>query len=82
MHDRIGADFFQRRRDVAAVLQIADDEFGGGVHSPAVPLGEVVEDGDRVALFDKLRDAVAPYIAGAAGDEDFHVAAKKAGHVC
>ena len=34
--------------------------------------GEIVEDRDRMAGFEKLLDANAADIAGAAGDEDVH----------
>ena len=72
MHHGVRAGFFKRILDVAAVLQIAHDERGTGVHGPAVPLGEIVKNGDRVSLFDELLDADASDVSGTAGDENSH----------
>ncbi len=69
MHDGLGADALDGGEDGVAVLEIALDQRSARIDGAAMALGEVVENGDVVALVEELLDADAADVSGSAGDE-------------
>ena len=69
----LGRSGLYRGEDVGAVVEIPLHKNCTRIDSRAVPLGEVVVDGDLMAGIERLLYEDGPDVSGATGDEDLHV---------
>ena len=74
MDDRLDAVLLDELGDQRLVAGIADDQRHALGDRPVEAGGQVVEHDDRLAGLDQRMDHVAADIAGAAGDQNRHVA--------
>jgi hypothetical protein len=74
MHYCVRAYTRERNFDLAAVGQIALDEFRARIHGAAMAFAKIIEDGSLMAFIKKQLRANASDIARTANDENFHPA--------